>query len=105
MPNKQGRYTKQEVLESGLPYYIPRSKRWEGKGYSFAILLTKTRCQKLGVPILGTLHAEAPSAFLYSANAGAGTPDTQHRYVALYDRTDAYPEIKDKLLPWEMMKF
>lgn len=24
MPNEQGHYNKQEVLNSGLPYYIPR---------------------------------------------------------------------------------
>lgn len=35
MPNKQGRYTKQEVLESGLPYYIPRFKRWKARYFPF----------------------------------------------------------------------
>ncbi|WP_438498576.1 hypothetical protein [Paenibacillus sp. IHBB 3054] len=103
MPNEQGRYNKSEVLESGLPYFIPRSNRWEGKLYSFAVLLTMTRCNKLGVPILSRT-SETPYAFLYSANAGAGTSDTQHRYVALYDRTYAFGVIKDKLLPHEVMR-
>ncbi|GGF72200.1 hypothetical protein GCM10010912_16640 [Paenibacillus albidus] len=92
MPNEQGRYNKSEVLKSALPYFIPRSNRWEGKLYSFAVLLTMTRCKKLGVPILSR-ESEAPSAFLYSANAGAGISDNQHRYIALYDRTDAYESI------------
>lgn len=102
MPNKQGRYNKAEVLDSGLPYYIPRSNRWEGQTYPFAILLTKTRCKKLGVPILSN-GLEGPSAFLFSANAGTGTDDKKHRYIPLYDRTDAYYEIKDKLYPREIM--
>ncbi|AHV96120.1 hypothetical protein [Paenibacillus sabinae] len=102
MPNEQGRYNRQEVIESGLPYFIPRSGKWNGNTYPFAVLLSKTRCKELGVPILSNGH-ENPSAFLYSANAGAGTNDTDHRYYALYDRTDAYEEIKDKLYPREIM--
>lgn len=102
MPNKDGRYNKVEVLESGLPYFIPRSNRWEGKQYLFAVLLSKTRCKELGVPILSN-GLERPSAFLFSANAGTGTNDKTHRYVPLYDRTEAYNEIKDKLYPREIM--
>ncbi|MNI37182.1 hypothetical protein D3C73_912620 [compost metagenome] len=102
MPNEQGRFNRQEVLESGLPYFIPRTGRWNGTTYPFAVLLSKTRCKELGVPILMDGH-EKPSAFLYSANAGAGTNDTNHRYHALYDRTDAYEEIKDRLHKREIM--
>lgn len=102
MPNEQGRYNRQEVIDSGLPYFIPRSGQWNGNTYPFAVLLSKTRCKELGVPILDNSH-EAPSAFLYSANAGAGTKDNTHRYHALYDRTEAYDEIKDKLYPREIM--
>lgn len=102
MPNEQGRYNKEEVLASGLPYYIPRSKRWEGKCYSFAVLLTKSRCQQLGVPELLNGH-EMPSAYLYVAIAGRGTNDLNHRYVGLYDRSDAWEILKNRLLPKEIM--
>lgn len=102
MPNKEGRYNREEVLESKLPYFIPRSQRWNGKIYTFAVLLSKTRCKELGVPILNDGH-EQPSAFLYSPNAGRGTNDLDHRYHALYDRTDAYEDIKDRLHPREVI--
>ncbi|OBZ15874.1 hypothetical protein A8L34_27905 [Bacillus sp. FJAT-27264] len=101
MPNKEGRFNRQEVKDSGLPYFIPRSGKWNGETYSFAVLLSKTRCKELHVPVME--EGEQPAAFLYSANAGAGTNDTGHRYHALYDRTDAYTLIKDRLLPREIM--
>lgn len=103
MPNEKGWYTKEEVLETGLPYYIPASKRWTDTPYQFAVLLTKSRCEKLGVPILRNGH-EKQSAFRYSANAGVGTNDKTHRYVPLYDRTDVYEEIKDELYDHEIMR-
>lgn len=102
MPNAKGWYTKEEVLETGLPYYIPASDRWTNTPYPFAVLLSRSRCEKLGVPILSNGY-EKPSAFRYSAAAGTGTDDKKHRYVPLYDRTDAYEEIKDKLLKYEIM--
>lgn len=102
MPNEQRRYNRQEVIESGLPYFIPRTGKWNGKVYPFAVLLSKTRCKELGVPIM--VNGEQPSAFLYAANAGSGTGDKQHRYYALYDRTDSYAEIKSKLHPREIME-
>lgn len=102
MPNEQGRFNRQEVLESGLPYFIPRTGRWNGGTYPFAVLLSKTRCRELGVPIME--NGEQPSAFLYAANAGSGTSDNQHRYYPLFDRTDAYKEIKDKLYTREIME-
>lgn len=102
VPNKEGRYNRQEVINSGLPYFIPRSSQWNGNIYPFAVLLSKTRCKELKAPILDNGH-EKPSAFIYAANAGRGTDDLNHRYIALYDRTDAYEEIKDKLFPREIM--
>ncbi|MEK5163160.1 hypothetical protein NYE69_12585 [Paenibacillus sp. FSL R5-0527] len=102
MPNVQGRFTKEEVIQTGLPYYIPTSNRWTHEPYEFAVLLSKTRCKQLGIPILSS-GREKPSAFLWSPAAGTGTSDLTHRYVPLYDRTDAYNEIKDKLYPREIM--
>lgn len=102
MPNEKGWFTKQEVLETGLPYYIPRSDRWTDEPYSFAVLLSKTRCKVLGVPILES-GRESPSAFRYSAAAGTGTNDNKHRFIPLYDRTDAYHLIKDQLYENEIM--
>jgi len=77
MPNKEGRHNKLEVKRSGLPVYIPRSSRWTSKPYRFAVLLTRRRCQQFGVPVK---QNEAPGAFLFSASAGVGTSDQQHRY-------------------------
>ncbi|MCM3492871.1 hypothetical protein M4D52_05375 [Paenibacillus lactis] len=103
MPNKKGWYTKEEVLETGLPYFIPSSKRWTDTPYPFAVLLTKSRCDELGIPILAS-GREMPSAFRYLALAGRGTnEDKRYRYAPLYDRTDAYHLIKDQLYPHEIM--
>lgn len=104
MPNNEGRYSKSEVIEIGLPVYIPCSKRWTSKPYPFAVLLSKPRCQQLRVPVPGSGH-ESPSAFLYSANAGKGTSDRKHRYIPLYDRTEAMNGNETaRLYPHEIMK-
>ncbi|WP_281885632.1 hypothetical protein [Paenibacillus sp. YYML68] len=105
MPNANGRFTKEEVQATGLPVYIPRSKSWTHTPYPFAVLISKTRCGKFGVPILRN-GAELPSAFLYQANAGAGTGDLLHRYTPLYDRTDVFVrEIGlEQLLEREIMR-
>lgn len=103
MPNEKGWYTKDEVLETGLPYYITSSNRWTDTPYPFAVLLTKSRCNDLKVPILGS-GREKPSAFRYIALAGRGTnEDKRYRYAPLYDRTDAHYLIKDQLFPHEIM--
>lgn len=88
MPNEKGWYTKEEVLATGLPYYIPRSDKWTHEPYPYAVLLTRSRCKHFGIPALRT--GEKPSAFRFSAAAGTGTGDTQHRYIPLYDRTDVF---------------
>jgi len=106
MPNDKGWYTKAEVEETGLPYYIPRSKRWTHKPYPFAVLLSKSRCKELGIPILSS-GREKPSAFRYAAAAGTGSGDNQHRFIPLYDRTDVYEagEISlEELFDYEVMK-
>lgn len=90
MPNEKGWYNKEEVLATGLPYYIPRSGRWTHEPYDFAVLLTKSRCKGFGIPILCKMGYEAPSAFRYAAAAGTGTDDKLHRYIPLYDRTDVF---------------
>ncbi len=89
MPNEKGWYTKEEVLESGLPYYIPASSRWTAEPYDYAVLLTKSRCKEFGIPILSN-GLERPSAFRYGAAAGTGTGDSTHRYFPLYDRTSVF---------------
>ncbi|MEK5357769.1 hypothetical protein [Paenibacillus sp. FSL L8-0709] len=50
-----------------------------------------------------TENGEQPSAFLYSPNAGRVTNDTCHRYYDLYDRTEVYMIIKEKLIAREVM--
>lgn len=104
MPNEKGWYTKEEVLQTGLPYYIPRSKRWTHEPYPFAVLLTKSRCKEFGCPVMGNgvikeERGEYPSAFRYASAAGTGTDDKAHRYIPLYDRTDVFEsELDIKLL-------
>ncbi|BFH18283.1 hypothetical protein J6TS7_21070 [Paenibacillus dendritiformis] len=105
MPNSKGWYSKEEVLETGLPYYIKRSKRWTHEPYSFAVLLSKSRCNEFGVPTLES-GREAPVAFKYLANGGSGTGDNKHRFCPLYDRTSVFTsgEISmEKLFPGEIM--
>jgi hypothetical protein len=105
MPNEKGWYTKEEVAETGLPYYISTSKRWTDERYGFAVLLTKSRCKEFGIPILRNGN-ERPSAFRYAAAAGTGTGDNKHRYYPLYDRTSVFEngELQmDQLFAHEMM--
>ncbi|QKS43463.1 hypothetical protein HUB94_02775 (plasmid) [Paenibacillus cellulosilyticus] len=90
LPNDKGWYTKDEVIATNLPYWIAASSRWTSEPYNFAILLSKTRCQELGAPILSN-GREHPSAFRYAAAAGKG--DNRHRYIPLYDRTEMYSTI------------
>lgn len=97
MPNEKGWYTKDEVVQSGLPYYIPASDRWTKQTHEFAILLTRSRCKELGVPIIHHEQAE-PAAFRYAAAAGTGTADKKHRYIPLYDRTGLFPENVDRCM-------
>jgi hypothetical protein len=106
MPNDKGWYTKQEVLDTGLPYYIPMSNRWTSHPYSNAVLLTKSRCNEFGIPILSNGH-EKPSAFRYAASAGTGTDDKKHKYIPLYDRTEVFDAgelSRDVLYPHEIMR-
>ncbi|MEK8128382.1 hypothetical protein WMW72_10750 [Paenibacillus filicis] len=105
MPNNKGWYNKQEVLDTGLPYWINANRGWTQQPYPFAVLLTKSRCKEFGVPILSSGN-EKPSAFRYAAAAGTGTGDNKHRYYPLYDRTDVYEvgEItKEQLFRHEVM--
>ncbi|MNO15502.1 hypothetical protein D3C76_51680 [compost metagenome] len=102
MPNKDGRYNKLEVERSGLPVYIPRSSRWTSKPYRFAVLLSKSRCQRFGHQVK---RGDSPAAFLYAANAGAGTKDQTHRYYPLFDRTKAMADNESaRLYPHEIMQ-
>ncbi len=106
MPNAKGWLTKEEVLETGLPYYIPASNRWTSTPYKFAVLLTKSRCKEFGMPILPNGH-EKPSAFRYAAAAGTGTDDKMHRYIPLYDRTSVFERGElpmNVLYPGEIMR-
>jgi hypothetical protein len=105
VPNKEGRYNREEAYGSGLPIYIPNSKRWTHTPYEFAVLISRSRCNHFGVPALSD-GKEKPSALLYAANAGMGTNDLKHRYVPLYDRTSVFVnEIGLKeLIPREIMR-
>ena len=96
MPNEKGWYTKQEVEETGLPYYIPRSNRWTHEPYELAALLSKSRCKQLRMPILKNGN-EKPSAFRYMASA---TGDSNHLYMPLYDRTEVFEAGE---LPWSIL--
>lgn len=104
LPNEKGWYTKEEVLETGLPYYIPASKRWTDERYGYSILLTKSRCKEFGIGILSN-GLEHPVAFRYGAAAGTGTSDKKSRYFPLYDRTSVFEKeiSKSRLYEHEIM--
>lgn len=102
MPNAQGHYTKAEVIDTGLPYYIPASKRWTSKPYNHAVLLTDVRCNQYHMPVQPN---EQPSAFFYAASVGKSTGDHKHRYIPLYDRTKELANNHSvRLLPRELMR-
>jgi hypothetical protein len=103
MPNEQGRYNSTEMIATGLPVYIPSSKRWTKKPYPLAVLISRSRCTHFGAPVR---EQEPPAAFLYAANAGQGTGDLNHRYVPLFDRTEAFKNgiDIDKLIDREIMR-
>lgn len=101
MPNKEGRYSKMEVVNSELPVYIPRSRRWTSKPYPFAILMSKYRAKYFNVSV--NPHAK-PAAFLYAASAGKGTNDQQHRYVPLFNMTKEMTGKDARLFPHEVMQ-
>jgi hypothetical protein len=111
MPNDKGWYTKEEMLQTGLPYWKPKiwytkeggmnEPGWSHKPYEYAVLLTKSRCKELGMPILEE-GREKPSAFLY-----INAPGNKYRYVPLYDRTSVFQsgELSENILkPHEIMK-
>lgn len=100
MPNEKGWLTKEEVLETRLPYY--QKKIWDGKEagwnyepYSCAALLTRTRCKQLGMPALRNGN-EAQSAYLY-----VNPTSDKYRFVPLFDRTDVFEAGE---LPWSILK-
>lgn len=88
MPNEKGWYTKDEALSTGLPIWIKagsyKQGKWTTEPYEKAILLTLTRCKKLGMPVLRNGY-EAPSAFKYN-----NAENSSYRYIPLYDRTDVF---------------
>lgn len=104
MPNDKNWHTKEEVLETGLPYYQhihPSPGKWSHKPYDFAVLLTKSRCERLGYPILRN-GKEAISAFRY-----LGSPSNKYRFVPLYDRTSPFEAgelTREQLYPHEIME-
>lgn len=104
MPNIKGWYSKEEFLETGLPCYFPASDQWTHTPYDWAVLLTKSRCEQLGVPILGS-GREFPSAFRFLGMGAFGETreDEGFDYIPLYDRTDAFELLRDSLLNSELM--
>lgn len=88
MPNEKGWYTKEEALATGLPLWIKvdsyKPGRWTAEPYAHAVLLTRTRCKRLGMPALRNGN-EAPCAFKYN-----NAVSSSYRYVPLYDRTDVF---------------
>lgn len=99
MPNEKGWYTKEEALATGLPCWIKKDSfkpgRWTDTPYEHAVLLTRSRCQKLGMPALRNGH-EAPSAFKYN-----NAENSSYRYVPLYDRTDVF---ENGELPYSVLR-
>ncbi|MEK5061128.1 hypothetical protein BK126_26155 [Paenibacillus sp. FSL H7-0326] len=86
------RYSLQEVQETGLPWMNEIERVWSSAPYPFAVLLPEERCMQLGVPILSS-GREYPSAFRSRGN----------EFIPLYDRTDVYKLLKNRLFPYELM--
>ncbi|MDB5056146.1 MAG: hypothetical protein JWM44_4196 [Bacilli bacterium] len=104
MPNKVGWMTKAEVLETGLPYFFNKDNiaGWSSKAYTFAVLISKTRCKGFGCPILSN-GMEKPSAYRY-----VNSPGHSYRYVPLYDRTEFFRSgsiQRKQLMDHEIMDF
>jgi hypothetical protein len=59
-------FTRDEVEQTGLPFYT--GHRWFGTVQHFCILMTKSRCKELDVPVVDD---EMPVFSLYSQWAGA----------------------------------
>ncbi|MFD1777043.1 hypothetical protein [Paenibacillus rhizophilus] len=83
MPNKKGWLTKNEMMDTGQPCFIPDAAgaltgRWFGTPPLGGILLTATRCKQLGCPVKTNEYAVA---YFYSAAA----PD-HFRYVPFFHR-------------------
>lgn len=99
MPNEHGWMTREEAEATGLPLWIQQSHsapgRWTKEPYDHAVLLTKTRCKELKMPIM--LHnAEPPSGYRYNNRA-----DSSYRYVPIYDRTSVFEKGE---LPYSILK-
>lgn len=104
MPNKYGWLTMEEMLLTGLPYFSKKNDigGWSSKAHSFAILISKSRCQQFKCPILAN-NQEKPSAYRYVQVAV-----NRYCFVPLYDRTEFYRSgnIGQKLLvDHEVMRF
>lgn len=88
MPNEKGWLTKDEAIATGLPIFIKKDStrpgRWTQEPYGHAVLLTKTRCAQLKMPILDS-GREAVVAYRYAQGAASS-----YRYVPLYDRTSVF---------------
>ena len=97
MPSRNGRLTNDEVIATGLPYYLPASKQWNDEPYDFAILLSEKRCLIFGVPILDN-GTERPAAFYY---AGGTDKDNPYQFWPLYDRTEKYKSGELRMIPFD----
>jgi len=99
MPNEYGWMTREEAEATGLPLWIQPSLsapgRWTHEPYEHAVLLTRTRCEKLRMPALRD-GMEAPCAYRY-ANGGAHS----YRYVPVFDRTSVFHKGE---LPYSILK-
>lgn len=70
-------FTREEVEQTGLPFST--GHRWIGTIQDICILMTKSRCNAMNVPVTDD---EMPVAFRYTVN-GPGP----EKYVPLFDRT------------------
>lgn len=88
MPDNKGWLTKDDAHATGLPIWIKQNSqmpgRWTDDPYKHAVLLTKTRCKELKIPVLND-GMEAPCAFRYANGALSS-----YRYVPLFDRTSVF---------------
>jgi hypothetical protein len=83
MPNRKGWLTKNEMMDTGMPCFIPDAVgaltgRWYGSPPGDGIMLTRTRCAQLDAAVK---DSEEAVAFFYVA-----TIAENYRYIPFYHR-------------------
>ncbi|WP_438497128.1 hypothetical protein [Paenibacillus sp. IHBB 3054] len=91
MPDQKGRYTRNEMMDTGVACFVPDAPgaltgRWFGEPPLDGIILTRRRCAALGAPVQ---DREYPVAFIYRIEI-----KDDYRYVPFYLRLPEQLDLK-----------